>query len=280
MRELWAVVSDLHCGSTLGLCPPQGVQLDDGGQYVPSAAQKALWACWLDYWKAVATERRKRGDKLIVCINGDAVDGAHHGTTQIVTENLPVTQHEIAMATLAPMLKLRPDSIILIRGTEAHVGGSAAYEERLARELDCVPDPKSGASSHWHFQADSQGVMLDFAHHGRLGQRPWTKMTGPGTLAAQIVLAAAKHGSRCPQVVVRSHYHQWADSGDNFAARVVQIAGWQLSTSFVHRIAAGSLPEVGGILIACEAGKFEIQKVKFDWKRSEPWSLSAKRKSA
>lgn len=278
-RELWAVVSDLHCGSTLGLCPPEGVQLDDGGRYMPSKAQVALWDCWLRYWAAVAEERRPE-DRLIVALNGDVVDGNHHQTSQIVTSNLPATQHEIAMATLAPALALSPDSIILIRGTEAHVGGSAAYEERLARDLGAEPDPETGAASRWHFQADSQGVVLDFAHHGRLGQRPWTKMTGPGTLAAQIVMAAAKHGSRCPSVAVRSHYHQWADSADNFATRVVQIAGWQLSTAFVHRIAAGSLPEIGGIIIACEAGRYELQKVKFDWKRGEPWTLSGKAKSA
>lgn len=272
-RDLWAVVSDLHCGSTMGLCPPEGVQLDDGGRYLPSKAQAALWQCWIQYWAAVEAERRD-GDRLFVALNGDVVDGNHHQTAQIVTSNLPATQHEIAMATLAPMLALKPDAIVLIRGTEAHVGGSAAYEERLARDLGAVPCESTGAFSHWHFQADSQGVLLDFAHHGRLGQRPWTKMTGPGTLAAQIVLAAAKHRSRCPAIAVRSHYHQWADSADNFATRVIQIAGWQLSTAFVHRIAAGSLPEVGGIIIACQDGHADVQKVKFDWKREEPWSLN------
>lgn len=271
-RELWAITSDLHCGSTLGLCPPEGVQLDDGGRYLPSKAQSALWECWLSYWAAVRLER-KPGDKLIVAWNGDVVDGSHHQTSQIVTTNLPATQHEIALAVMRPALDLAPDSVVLIRGTEAHVGGSAAYEERLARDIGAVPCPETGASSHWHFQADSQGVLLDFAHHGRLGSRPWTKMTGPGTLAAQIVMAAAKHRTQCPNVAIRSHYHQWADSADNFATRVVQIAGWQLSTAFVHRIAAGALPEVGGILIGCEAGEYELQKVKFDWKRGAPWKL-------
>ena len=59
MRELWAVVSDLHCGSTLGLCPPEGVQLDDGGQYLPSAAQKALW------------DVRKAGLNIMMSLKGD-----------------------------------------------------------------------------------------------------------------------------------------------------------------------------------------------------------------
>lgn len=270
-RDVWAIVSDLHCGSTLGLCHPEGVALDDGGRYMPSREQMKLWDCWADYWKAVK-DHLKFGDRLILAINGDLVDGDHHRTTQIVTGNLPATQHNIALSVLSVPLSLRPRSIVVVRGTEAHVGGSAAYEERLASELEAVPDVATGVRAHWHFQSVSRGTLLDFAHHGRLGQRPWTKMTGPATLAAQIIMAAAKHGSPVPKYAFRSHYHQWADSGDNYACRVVQMAGWQLSTAFVHRIAAGSLPEVGGMILTCEDGAVSnLTKVKYEWKRSEPW---------
>lgn len=33
MITVVAIVGDLHCNSTLGLCPPR-VALDDGGEYV------------------------------------------------------------------------------------------------------------------------------------------------------------------------------------------------------------------------------------------------------
>lgn len=273
-RDVWAIISDLHCGSTLGLCHPDGVELDDGGRYMPSREQSKLWDCWIDYWRIVK-ESLKFGDNLIVAINGDMVDGSHHKTTQIVTGNLPATQHNIAMNALGPAMSMGPRNIVVIRGTEAHVGGSAAYEERIASDLGAVPDLVTGARSHWHFQSNSHGTLLDFAHHGRLGQRPWTKMTGPGTLAAQIVLASAKHGTPIPHYAFRSHYHQWADSGDNFACRVVQMAGWQLSTAFVHRIAAGSLPEVGGMILTCsDDGTSNLTKVKYEWKRSDPWQTT------
>lgn len=274
-RDVWAVVSDLHCGSTLGLCSPAGALLDDGGRYMPSMPQMKLWDCWLAYWAEVRATL-KFGDRLIVALNGDLVDGDHHRTAQIITNNLPATQHNIAMDVLQPALDLAPSSIVVVRGTEAHVGSSAAFEERLGSSLNAVPDPVTGANSHWHFQAQSYNTLLDFAHHGRLGQRPWTKMTGPGTLAAQIVLASAKHNSPVPNYAIRSHYHQWADSFDNFACRVVQIAGWQLSTAFVHRIAAGSLPEIGGIIITSSEEGHDLTKVKFDWKRSNPWLTSSR----
>lgn len=274
MREVWAIVSDLHCGSTLGLCPADGVPLDDGGHYMPSDAQRKLWQCWLDYWADVELAVGD-GDKLVVVLNGDILDGDHHHTAQILSKNLSATQHDAALRALVPALRLEPAAIHLVRGTEAHVGASAEHEERLARDLGCEKCPETGAYSRWHLQALSSGVLLDFAHHGRLGQRPWTKSTGPTTLAAQIALAAAKAGARCPDVAIRAHYHQWADSFDNHPVRVIQLGCWQLSTAYVHRVAAGSVPEIGGVILTCDEGEYELRKVKFPWKREEPWRLSA-----
>jgi hypothetical protein len=273
-REVWAVVSDLHCGSTLGLCPSYGIRLDDGGAYHPSPAQVVLWNCWIEYWQTVAS-RLQEGDRLILLVNGDAVDGDHHHTPQIVSKNLATTQSMIAQKALLPALTLEPSAIVFVRGTEAHVGNGAEFEEKLARDLGAVENAETGARSHWHFQAESNGVLLDFAHHGRLGQRPWTKTTGPSTLAAQIALAAAQQGVRAPDLVVRSHYHQGADSFDNFAVRVIQTRGWQLSTAFVHRVAAGSIPQIGGLIVTTEGGKYAVEKVNFAWKREAPWKLSA-----
>lgn len=272
-REVFAVVSDLHCGSTLGLCHPDGQQLDDGGHYIPSAAQRKMWDCWSEYWSRV--KEVAKGANLIVIVNGDAVDGDHHNTPQIVSRNLAATQHEIAERVLGPAMRLAPAAIHLVRGTESHVGASAAFEERLARSLGAPKCPSTGAHSRWHLQIDSHGVLLDFAHHGRLGTRPWTKMTGPSTLASEILLAAAKHGTKPPDVAFRSHYHQEADTFDNYPTRLIQTRGWQLSTAFVHRIAAGSLPQIGGLIVTCEGGNYEIEKVRFNWKREEPWRLSA-----
>ena len=44
-----AIISDLHAGSTVGLCPPR-FTLDDGGDYVSSPAQRWLWRNWNHFW--------------------------------------------------------------------------------------------------------------------------------------------------------------------------------------------------------------------------------------
>lgn len=269
-REIWAVVSDLHCGSTLGLIQPQGVQLDDGGWYHPSTPQMALWGCWEEYWAEVKS-KLKAGDRLFVAINGDLVDGDHHQTTQIVSRNMAATQHEIAMAVLGPAMALDPKRFVVIRGTEAHVGKSAQFEERIAKDLGAVANPKLGTYSQWHFQALSEGVLMDFAHHGSVGKLPHTRSNPAKTLAVKMIYSAAKHKQRCPDVAYRSHAHQEADTRDEFSVRVIQTRGWQLSTAFVERIAAGSLPEIGGIIQTNEAGRYDIRRINFEWKREEPW---------
>lgn len=273
-REIWAVVSDLHCGSTLGLCPERGIQLDDGGWYQPNNGQIALWDCWLQYWAAVKLELRA-GDRLFVAINGDCFDGDHHGTAQIVSRNMAAIQHEMALGSLIPMLELEPKGITIIRGTEAHVGKSAEYEERLARDIGAIANVQTGSYSHWHRQVLSEDVMMDFAHHGSVGKLPHTRSNPAKTLAVKMIYSAAKHKQRCPDIVYRSHAHQGADTGDEFSVRVIQTRGWQLSTAFVERIAAGSLPEIGGVIQTNEAGSYSVRHVNFEWKREEPWRTAS-----
>jgi hypothetical protein len=273
-RDVWAIVSDLHCGSTLGLCPPSGVQLDDGGWYTPSYYQKALWGCWEEYWQKVK-EALRPGDRLFVVVNGDWVDGNHHGTAQIISPNLAATQHEVALATIQPAIALNPTRFIVIRGTEVHVGSSGGQEEALAKVLPATIDnDKTGAHSWWHWQCESEGVLMDFAHHGAVGKLPHTRSNPAKTLAVKIMVAAAKHGTRMPDVVYRSHAHQAADTFSEFPCRVIQTRAWQLSTAFVERIAAGSLPEIGAIIQINEGGQFSIHKFDVTWEREAPCQMA------
>lgn len=272
-REVWAVVSDLHSGSTLGLLSPSGVQLDDGQVVTPSEAQKKLWECWLTYREAVRSTLRA-GDKLILLVNGDLVDGDHHRTAQIISKNLAVTQQRIAIDALLPLLELDPVAIHIIRGTEAHVGASAQWEEAIAEKIGAVRDPKTGTFSRWGLSAISKDCLLWFNHHGRMGTRGWTKMTGPGTMAAEIVMDCASHNERIPDLAVFGHCHQWGDTNDNFRTRVVQTAAWQLKTAFISRIAPTKLPAIGGVIITCDSGRATVEAVKFPWKRDDPWQLS------
>jgi len=259
---LIAVVSDLHCGSTVGLATPDPVTLDDGGTYVPTDAQRWLWRHWLGYWATV--RRLAAGRNLIVILNGDAMDGDHHGTAQIVSRH-PGTQFDILLKCLAVPLALRPRHVIVVRGTESHVGKSGSGEEALARHLlntgvPVVPCPDTKTASWWHFTGTFGPLLVSATHHGRIGQRPWTKGNVSSNLAAQIFYEHAARGQRHPDIALRSHYHKTADSGDSHPVRVIQTPAWQLATAYAYRVAADSLADVGGLTISIDNAEWTVRK--------------------
>jgi hypothetical protein len=269
-----AVTSDQHCGSTVALCPPR-IELDDGGAYEASKAQRWLWQNWLAFWKQVEKVRAREKAKLYQVFNGDMTDGNHHGTTQILSGNSSV-QGMVVNECMKIPLGLDPDRMWFIRGTEAHVGKSAEGEEKIADGLrrnknPIVGDRDSGTSSHWHARLEIDGVRLDFAHHGRMGQRPWTKINVVANLAAEIFYEHSARGEPYPHLAVRSHHHRFADTGSAHPTRVIQTPAWQLHTAFIHRIAPDSLADVGGVIIVIKDGRYTVDPVLYKPSAGSVW---------
>jgi hypothetical protein len=270
-----ACVSDLHCGSSVALCPPKIAQ-DDGGEYIASKAQQWLWQGWGQYWKRVAEVRKAERASLIVCINGDLTDGGmHHGTTQLVSPN-PTSQAAIVDATLHIPKKMSPDQWAIIRGTEGHVGQSACHEERIATGLrkdgePVILDAATDTASHWHLKMEIDGVRLDFAHHGRVGSRPWTKPNVVANLAAEIFYDHAQRGEPHPHLAVRSHQHRFVDTAGIHPTRVVQTPAWQLHTAFIHRIAPGSVADIGGVILVIKNGTLTVEPVLYRPTQAPVW---------
>lgn len=242
-----AVTSDHHTGSTVGVCPPEGVRLDDGGRYLPSTPQLWLWQCWERYWRTVReTVRRSRG-RLVAVYNGDLVDGDHHQTHQIISRH-PDAQRYVAERVFGVPRKLTPAKHYVIRGTAVHTGEGGSSEEELGQWLQAVRDAGHNWS-RYHLRLDLNGVIVDFQHHGRMGRLPWTKRNPVLGLAAQIWQEHAARGLPHPHLAFRSHFHQFADSHDAFPTRVIQTPAWQLKTGYAHRVAAESIADVGGVIV-------------------------------
>jgi hypothetical protein len=271
-----AITSDQHCGSTVALCPPK-ILLDDGGEYHASKAQLWIWERWLAYWAQVEQVRRQMNATLVQVYNGDLTEGDHHKTTQILSGN-PTAQAAVVNEVLRVPLALKPDRIVGIRGTEAHVGPSAAFEERIFTGLrkdgwPVVRDEDTGNSSHWHWTLDHQGVRLDIAHHGKFGSRPSTKMNTVIALAFDIFSRAAIDGRPYPHLAVRSHMHQFGDTGSAYPTRLIQMPAWQLATAFIHRINPGAIADVGGIIVTIADGKLDIIPVIYKPASPKPYTL-------
>jgi hypothetical protein len=270
-----AFTSDQHCGGTTALCPPR-IDLDDGGEYAASKAQRWILQCWHDYWTGVAKRRSALGADLYAVFGGDLVEGDHHRTTQILSGNLNA-QAAVVDAVMAVPLALNPDRLFFVRGTEAHVGNSASTEERIATGLrkdhrPVVGDPETGKASWWHLRMEIHGRLLDVTHHGRTGQREHTRAGAAALHAHDVFLSHAKRGERAPDLCLRAHYHRFNDSHDACPTRVVTSGAWQLKTSHVYKVAADNMADIGGLVVVIHPdGRYDVEKIGFRAERGPVW---------
>lgn len=256
------VSSDQHAGGTTAVCPPR-ISLDDGGEYMASKGQQWMYERWQAFHARGTELRHELNDPILGQVyNGDMTEGDHHKSTQILSGN-PTAQAAVVNELLRIPLAQKPDFIVGIRGTEAHVGPSAAFEERIFTGLrkdgwPVVRDEATGNCSHWHWTMEHQGKRLDFAHHGKFGSRPSTKMNTVLALAFDIFTDHAIDGRPHPHLAVRSHMHQFGDTGSAYPTRLIQMPAWQLATAFVHRLKAGALADVGGIFVTVIDGELDV----------------------
>ena len=265
-----AVVSDVHAGGTTALCPER-IALDDGGEYLASKAQRWLFECWTDYWRQIDVKRKTLGAELYVVFNGDAVEGDHHRTTQILSAN-PNAQAAVWNAAIAIPLALKPDRIVVVRGTGAHVGNSASAEERIADGLrrdkrPVVSDPDTGTASWWHWRPELAGVRLDFTHHGKMGRLPRTRGSALVLYAWDIVDEHAQSGHPIPHLAFRAHNHKRGDTGSAAPTRVIATGAWQLGTEYVHKVASDSLADIGGAYVVVQDGTYDVQHISYQPER-------------
>ena len=244
------VVSDLHCGCRLGLCTKDPVPLDDGGEYHPSALQQTVWGWWHEFWDEWVP-RACRDEPFDIVVNGDALDGVHHGAVTQISHNLE-DQAKLALAILKPV-RDRCEKFYMIRGTEAHVGKSGQEEERLARELEAIPD-EAGRHARYELWKRVGTALCHIMHHiSPSGRAAYETSAVQAELIAEFA-EAGQSREEPPDFVVRSHRHRYIKV-DNPTSRGgafgIVTPGWQLKTPFVFKIAGGriSQPQFGGILI-------------------------------
>lgn len=251
-------ISDLHVGSMSGLCPDWGYRLDGGGMYTPSKFQNYTWKAFVHFWRIYVPKVTKGCKNILVVINGDEIDGNHHNAVDLIP-NI-ASQEEAAVGILAPIAKLYP--MVIVRGTEAHVGISAQSTERVARELHAIKD-EEGDSSWWQYWVEAGGCLFQFAHH--IGT---TQSTAYETTALTRELTAGfsestQWGTRMPDVMVRSHRHRCAEislPGVNGDFKLVVTPGWQLRTPFIEKRDRMRIPHIGGIIFLVEDHECQIKK--------------------
>lgn len=251
------VVSDTHCGCRLGLMPPRPVKLDGGGTYSPSTFQRKMFAYWREFWDSWVP-KATHGEPYDLVHNGDAIDGSHHNSTTQISHNIE-DQIRMAEALLLPVVaacKKLGGAYYHIRGTEAHVGQSGEFEERLARNLGAKPNAEGQYARFdlWKRVGGAKGPLVHLLHHiGSTSSAAHESSAVNAELAASYV-EAARWNREPPDYVVRSHRHRSIgvelNGAKGYAAAIVTPA-WQGKTPFAWKIPGARIsePQIGGIVI-------------------------------
>lgn len=246
------VVSDLHAGCRVAICPRDGIDLDDGGHYRPSGLQTKLCDLW-DHFHHEFVPRVTYGEPWHLVVNGDAIDGTHHGSVTQVSQNIE-DQVDMATAILSPIVNHpKCAGYYHIRGTEAHVGKSGQYEEQLAKRLGATRD-EHNRYARWLMWFNLCGYRIHFTHHiGTTGSSAY-EATAVWKELVEMFTEAGRWGDQPPHMIVRSHRHRFIECrsmGAHGFINTFTTPAWQLKTPFSHKIpgARTSEPQIGGVVI-------------------------------
>ena len=273
---LMVVWGDTHPNSTLGLCPPGGIRLDDGGTYLPSGAQAAIGKAFLDFMGRAWRLKKRLGAFAFGLFGGDGSDDNIHSKTQLATVNEAVIV-DAGVAVMEPALDV-VDALAYLRGTPAHVHGGGALEEMVARRLaekigERMVRDDFGRCSHWVLKRSFHGLRGVFAHHTpTTATRPWTVPGGAARTAAMLVDDYADARRQVPDFGVFFHCHHYEYSGDSRRTRVWFCPPWQICTEFGHRTGFGArMAPVGGILLVITPdGRLAHERVLY-WPKEDAW---------
>lgn len=272
-KALIADVGDFHINSTTGLLNGP-IQLDDGGWYHPSPKQRWIKGEFVRYCANIAQIKKRYEIPLWVIFKGELADVNKHRTTQLITRN-ESDVIDAAVECLGPLADLA-DHVIVIRGTEAHVGASGWIDEAVAKALRdqllgdrLIGDRQTGTASHFIWRGIVGGVRLHVGHHpGAASRVPHTRGNEANRAAARLFYEYSKINARLwkagrapigwPDLGLFGHNHWPADSLDSHPVRVVIGPSWQLNTSFGHKMGGDQMPIGGNVILCKDGGRFDL----------------------
>lgn len=228
--KLLVVVSDLHVGSDVGLLPAHA-RLSQGNliSFGDNHAQAWLWECWTDAIKQVKKIAGK--DPFILLINGDAVEGIHHRSAEVIAA--AIEEHtEIAIECLKPISSLA-QTILVTLGTEVHTKG---VEHVLAEKLGAV---MGRARNKWLFTMN--GVQCDACHHMPTTTRAYLEASQMSIALGNARIQASRAGHPPSRVFLRAHRHLGGHYSDGDCLLVVTGA-FQMLTRYGYKIVPDSIP--------------------------------------
>jgi hypothetical protein len=243
------VVSDLHCGSVVGLWPDN--HKTESGNIVAlgnNLHQQWLWDCWNDKDQKIADHFGK--DPFVLIVNGDCIEGRHHGSSEVVAS----LNYDHALAAIECLLPLaqKASAVYMTAGTECHVGD---WEKMIAKNINAKWLGDKGL-------LELNGTLIDIAHHMPTSARAYLEAGAMSITMGNARQNYARVGHRVPKVYLRGHRHVGGVFNDGSGVFMVTPA-WQMLTRYGHKVVGDSICRPGfGILDWRGCGKNELPATK------------------
>lgn len=240
------VLSDLHTGSDYGLQPPK-YHTKAGNEIGLNPYQKWLWEKWEDCWDWAKKVIGK--DDWSVIINGDSIDGYHHGTKEIWSHD--ESEHGIAAYHILRDRLKGAKSVFITEGTESH---TKDHEHLLAHNLKeygvKIRKPEHGAA--WKtLEIEIHGTLCKFDHHVSSTTRSYLESSAYAITLGNMRNERARAGQDVPRIIGRAHRHRYGAFDDGYGMMFV-TPPWQLLTRFGRKVVPDAVPQVGMVILDWE----------------------------
>lgn len=199
--------------------------------YLPSSYQIGMYEHFMKC--ALFTRERAVGKRIKVVMNGDAIDGNHHGTQQIITSN-PKHHSEIHIELMENFLDAcgfsikNGDELYYISGTESHTGWE---EYGIAEKMQVW-----GAQYSDDLRLDINGKRFWWTHQGPKPGKGVNEGNPLRNFAKDVYWDCIKEKKLPPHMISTSHFHKSSyESFNDSYAHTVQIEvlpSWQMKTRF------------------------------------------------
>lgn len=254
------LLSDMHSGGTTALFPhykklPLGFWQFKNNRYTPSGNQCDLF----DHYDKCVTElaKRRKDKRLIIIHDGDAVDGDHHYTQQIVSQNMD-EQVDVHLWLMNYLFKKtgyahnRGDKLYYISGTEAHTDDK---ESRIAKELNAEQNA-AGEDVHDFLPIEICGRLLWFLHHGAGAGRGYLEGDALRNWLKKIYWERDNARKTIPDMIIMGHVHRPVYSSYVHNYKTIHgiiLPAWQTKTRFGYMVAPTEVNKIGMHIIEIKA---------------------------
>ena len=233
--EFLVKMGDTHSGSTTALFPNYQMifKLDEKNSkpYSPSTYQVGMYEHFMKC--ALFTRERAVGKKIKVVMNGDAIDGNHHGTQQIITGN-PKDHSKIHVELMENFLDAcgfsvkNGDELYYISGTESHTGWE---EYGIAERMQVW-----GARYTDELRLKVNGRNFWFTHQGPKPGKGTNEGNPLRNFAKDVYWDSIKEKKEPPHMISTSHFHKssYESYNDSYAhtVHIEVLPSWQMKTRF------------------------------------------------